>query len=41
MSYAQQKKEEEDLIYDLKNLKRKIEITQLQYKKCMKEMNNR
>jgi hypothetical protein len=27
MSYAQQKKEEEDLLYDLKNLKRKIEIT--------------
>ncbi len=29
MSYAFQKKEEEDLLYDLKNLKRKIEITQL------------
>lgn len=29
MSYAFQKKEEEDLLYDLKNLRRKIEITQL------------
>jgi hypothetical protein len=35
MSYALQKKEEEDLQYDINNLKRKIEITQLKYKKCL------
>lgn len=40
MSYVRQKKMEQDLEYEIKNLERKIEIVALSYNKIMKDINN-
>jgi hypothetical protein len=37
MSYVRQKKMEQDLEYEIKNLERKIEIVSLSYNKIVKE----
>ena len=39
MSYVRQKKMEQDLEYEIKNLERKIEIVALSYNKILKEIN--
>lgn len=39
MSYVRQKKMEQDLEYEIKNLERKIEIVALSYNKILKETN--
>ena len=38
MNYIKQKKEEQDLEYDIKNMKRKIEIKMLTYEKARKAL---
>ena len=38
MTYVLQKKEEEELLYEIRNLKRKIEIAELAYKKAFKSL---
>ena len=41
MTYVLQKKEEEELLYEIRNLKRKIEIAELAYKKAFKSLGMR